>query len=58
MNLIQDPTWLAVHFPDRTILKKDWYLFSKLDWEELIYDTEVEPTGTPGHYKVVNPLPQ
>lgn len=53
MKLHEDNNWKAVHFPDgRTILKSDGYLFSKLDWEELIYDVEVEPTNNAGHYKV------
>lgn len=47
--------WKAVHFEDgRTILKSDYYLFSKLDWEELIYDVEVEPMKNKGHYKAIN----
>lgn len=53
MRLYKDDNWKAVHFEDRTILKSDWYLFSKLDWEELIYDIEVEPMKIKGHYKVV-----
>lgn len=53
MKLYQDNKWKAVHFSDRTILSSDYYLFGKLDWEELIYDVEVEPTGTKGHYRAV-----
>lgn len=43
--------WKAVHFPDRTILKSDRDLFPRVDWEMLIYDIEVEPTETAGHYR-------
>lgn len=54
MRLHENPHWLAVHFPDgRTILKRDRNDFSRLDWEELIYDIEVEPLSSPGHYKAV-----
>lgn len=55
MKLYQDTNWKAVHFTDKTILKSDGYLYSKLDWEELIYDVEVEPTNTPGHYMACTP---
>lgn len=55
MRLYQDTNWKAVHFPDKTILKSDGYLISNLDWEELIYDAEVEPTNTPGHYMACTP---
>lgn len=57
MKLHEDDNWKAVHFPDQTILKRDGYLFSKLDWEELIYDVEVEPTATKGHYRVKEAQP-
>ena len=53
MKLAENPNWKAVHFFDRTILKADGYLYGKLDWEELIYDVEVEPMEREGHYKVV-----
>lgn len=53
MRLCQDNNWKAVHFEDRTILKSDSWHFCKLDWEELIYDVEVEPMKAKGHYKVV-----
>lgn len=52
MKLYQCNGWKAVHLPDgRTILSRDYYLYSKLDWEELIYDIEVEPMKRIGHYK-------
>lgn len=55
MKLYEDENWKAVHLYDgRTILKEDWYLYSKLDWEELIYDIEVEPLNQKGHYKAKN----
>lgn len=53
MRLYQDNNWKAVHFDDRTILSSDSWLYGKLDWEELIYDVEVEPMENKGHYKVV-----
>ena len=53
MKLYNDHNWKAVHFADgRTILSTDYYHYGKLDWEELIYDIEVEPMQTPGHYRV------
>lgn len=55
MKLYQDTNWKAVHFADETILKSDGYLISNLDWEALIYDVEVEPTGIPGHYMACTP---
>lgn len=52
MKLYKDKNWKAVHFKDgRTILQEDWYLYNRLDWEELIYDTEVEQLNKSGHYK-------
>lgn len=51
MRLYQDEHWRGVFFEDRTILVGDSYLYSKLAWEELLHDVEVEPTGDKGYYR-------
>lgn len=53
MKLINDPSWKAVHFKGRTILKSDKPLFPRIDWDYFVHELEVEPMKRPGHYRAV-----
>lgn len=53
MKLKDDKNWKAVHFTDRTVLRSDWYLYDKYDWEQLTGMIEVIPMKNKGHYKAI-----
>lgn len=46
--------WKAVHFGDRTILRRDRNLYPEADWWALVSSVDVEPMKEPGHFKVVS----
>ena len=53
MKLIEVKEWKAVHFEDRTILRRDRNLYPKTVWLELVSSVEVEAMKEPGHFKAV-----
>lgn len=53
MKLVNDNTWKAIHFQNRTILRSDRNLYPEPIWWELVSTVEVEPMDEPGHYKAI-----
>lgn len=55
MTLQDDPSWLAVHFPDNTVCWNNSRPVHSPLWESMLR-LPVEPMEIPGHYRAFKPF--